>query len=141
MIALEGIGALGRCATFNKTIDLGAVSRMKMRDQLLPFAEENLLLLEKSGNNPKLTEALRFCIKSYKYQKIINQLNEDFKEFLDSDQGAKFVRGKKNTILRSLWEIDREWLFREVFKEKLKKMDQKFLFGIVRRLYDTCISK
>ena len=114
---------------------------MKMRDQLLPFAEENLCVLEKSGSNPKLADALRSCIKSYKYQKIINQLNVGIREFLDSPQGAQFVSGRKNSIFKSLWGIDREWLFREVFKEKLKKMDQKFLFGIVRRLYDTSISK
>lgn len=141
MIGLQAVGALERCAAFNKKIDIEAVSLMKMRDQLLPFAEENLCVLEKSGSNPKLAEALRFCIKSYKYKKIINQLNEGIREFLDSPQGYQFVGGKKNSIFKSLWEIDREWLFREVFREKLKKMDQKFLFGIVRRLYDTCISK
>jgi hypothetical protein len=141
MIGLQSIGAFGRCTTFNRKIDSDAVSRMKLRDQLLPFAEENLRLLENTGDDPELTEALRFCIQSYKYKKITNHLNENFKEFLDSPQRDLFVRGKKNSIFKSLWEIDRKWLFREACKEKLKKIDQKHLFGIGRRLYGDRINK
>jgi hypothetical protein len=141
MITLEAIGALERCTTINRTIDADAVSRMKMRDQLLPFAEENLKILDKKGSNQALVKALRFCIQSYKYNKITNELNENFKEFLDSPQGDQFVSGKKNSIFKSLWEIDREWVFSEVFKERLKKMDRKYLFGMGRRLHGTGIDK
>ncbi len=141
MIALEAIGALKRCATFDNKIEIHAVSHMILRDQLVPFAEENLFALEKSGNNPKLIKALRFSIQNYKHKKMTNQLNEDFREFLDSPQGFHFLRGKKNSILKSLWEIDRQWLFREVCKEKVKKLDRKYLFGIGRRLYGTNINK
>ncbi|MBI4699106.1 MAG: hypothetical protein HY758_09470 [Nitrospirae bacterium] len=141
MIGLQTIGALERCKTFNKKIDIEAVSRVKMRDQLLPFAEENLRVLENNGKDPELAEALRFCLRNYKYTEITKQLNESFKEFLDSPQGDKFVRGKKNSIFKSLWEIDRKWLFREVCKEQLKKIDQKYLFGAGKRFYGTNINK
>jgi hypothetical protein len=136
MTSLQAVGALECCTAFNKKLDIEAVSRMKLRDQLLPYAEGNLLALENNGNNPELVEALRFCIKSFKYRKMENLLHKNFKEFLDSDLGAKFVSGKKNTIFRCMWQSEREWLLREALKEIIKKLDQRFLFGMIRRRYD-----
>jgi hypothetical protein len=136
MIALEAIGAYERCTTFSQKPDKEAVSHMKLREQLLPFAEENLRALEKSGNNPELAKALLFSIKAYKHRKMLNLLNENLEEFLASDERNSLVKGKRNMIFRSLWQNEREWLLREVFKEKVKSLDQKLLFGMVRRLYD-----
>ncbi len=141
MISLKAVGALERCTTFDRRIDIEAISRMKFRDQLLPFAEENLRSLEKKGNDPDLAKALRFCIESHKYKKMATLLNNNLNEFLASAQGAKFVSAKKNTIFRSIWQNERGWLFKEVIKEKLKELDQKILFGMVRRLYDSSNNK
>jgi hypothetical protein len=137
MIALQALGVLESCKTFNEKIDIEAVRTMKIRDQLLPYAEENLQALEESGNNPDLTEALHSCMRNYKQKKMANLLHSNFGEFLFSDQGSKFVRGKKNTIFRALWKSESEWMPREALKEIIKKLDQRFLFGLLRRLYDT----
>jgi hypothetical protein len=136
MIGLEAIGALDRCPTFNQKLDIEAVSRMNLRDPLLPFAEENLKTLETRGNNADLVEALRFCIRNFRYKKMANLLHSNFGEFLASEHGTKFLEGKRNTVFRALWRNEREWMSREALKEIIKKLDQRFLFGLFRRLYD-----
>jgi diphthamide synthase (EF-2-diphthine--ammonia ligase) len=138
MLALLAVGALERCTTFKNEPDIEAVSRLKFRlpRRQLPYAEENLRALESSGNHPDLVEALRHSIESCRRKETAKFLYGNVNnEFLASDEGARFVGGKKNIILKSLWQMDREWLFREVFKEKLKELDQSFLGGILRKLY------
>jgi hypothetical protein len=136
MLALRALGIMDRCKTFDQKLDAEAVSHMKIREQLLPFAEENLRALESSGNNPELAEALRSCIKNYKYRELSRLINGNFGEFLASPQGATLVNGKRNTIFKALWQVERQWLLREIFKEKLKELDRKLLFGMFRRLYN-----
>jgi hypothetical protein len=137
MIGLQAIGVLDRYTTFNQKLDIEAVSRMNLRDQLLPFAEENLKALETKSRNTDLAEALRFCINNFKYKKMANLLHSNFGEFLDSEEGSKFLEGKRNKVFRALWQNESEWMSKEAFKEIIKKLDQKFLFGMFRRLYDS----
>jgi hypothetical protein len=137
MVALQAVGALERCITFNQKLDIEAVSHMEISNyRLLLFVEENLKAIENNGTDPELAEALHHCINNYKYDQLSTQLNENLNEFLTSNQGPKFVSVKKNTILKSLWQVDSGWLLREVFKEKLKELDQKLLFGMLRRLHN-----
>ena len=135
MLALQAVGALERCTTFPQRIDPEAVSRIKLDELRDIYAKENLRALENGGSNPVLAEALRFCINIYKHKKMATILNEDWGNLVSSEQWAQFVQGKKNMLFQSLWQIDSGWLFREVFKEKLKDFDQKLLFGILRRMY------
>jgi hypothetical protein len=135
MIALQAEGALGRCATFKHKPDIGAVSSLKLDELRDIYAKENLGLLENSGNAPELEEALRLSIKNYKYKKIATLLNVDFSEFLASDHGNNFLKGKKNMLFHSLCKRNSGWLLREVLKEKLKELDQKFFLGMIRRMY------
>jgi 7-cyano-7-deazaguanine synthase in queuosine biosynthesis len=136
MLGLHAVGALDRCTSFDKKLDADALYRMKiMHDSVVPYEEENLSVLEKRGDSNGLAEALQFSINSYKFKKMARELNESFSGFLSSEQGARFVSGKRNTILRSLWQTERKWLLREVFKEKVKGVDEKYLFGIMRRLF------
>ncbi len=134
MLALQAVGALERCKTFPQKIDPEEVSRIKLDELRDIYAKENLRALEKSGSNSELTEALRFCINTYKYKKIAATLNEDWGNFVSSDQWVQFAHGKRNMLLRSLWNADPGWLFREAFKEKFKDIDQKFLFGMLQRI-------
>jgi hypothetical protein len=138
MLALQAVGALERCTTFKKKLDAEAVSRIEFSipERQLPYAEENLMALEKNGNNPDLVEALRLSIKRYHHEEIARFLYENVNnEFFESAQGINFLSGKKNMILKSLWQINSKWLLREVLKEKLKNLDKRFLFGILQKLY------
>jgi hypothetical protein len=137
MVSLQALGALEHCTTFNQKLDIDAVSRMEIRREILYLVEENLRALENSGDNTELTEALRSCIRNFEYRELSNHLNENLPEFLASTRGAQFVSGKKNMIFKSLWRDEKEWFFREVVKEKLKELDQKFLFGMMQRVYFT----
>lgn len=137
MIGLHVLGVLDRCPSFDQKLNVEVVSRMSLRDQLLPFAEENLNALEASGNNTNLADALRFCIANFKYRRTANLLQGNFGEFLSSEQGAKFLKGKRNMVFRALWRCDKKWMSREALKETVKKLDQKFLYGMFRKLYDT----
>jgi hypothetical protein len=135
MIGLKAVGALERCTAFDRKLDIEAVSQMKFRANLLPFAEENLRVLESKGSDYELANALRLCINKHKYKKMATLLNNNLNGFLPSAQGTQFVRGKRNMLFCSLWQTDSGWLLREVIKEKLKEFDERFLFGIVRRMF------
>jgi hypothetical protein len=135
MAALQAVGALERCTTFNQKLDMEAISRMEIWNyRLLPFVEENLSALENSGKDPDLAEALRICIKGYKHDQLSVQLNENLNEFLASMYGARFMSARKNTIFSSLCQVEKNWLLREVLKEKIKDFDRKYLFGTLGKL-------
>jgi 7-cyano-7-deazaguanine synthase in queuosine biosynthesis len=135
MVGLKAAGALERCTTFNEKLDIKAVSSLKIRHHgKIPYVEENLRALENSGKHPDLAEALRICIKDYRHDQLLSNLNENLNEFLASIQGVRFMSARKNTIFRSLCQAERNWLLREVLKEKLKEIDEKFFFGILRKI-------
>jgi hypothetical protein len=60
MVALQVAGALDRCATFARPLDLDAVARLPLRtsDERV-YAEDNLRAAEAGGANPVLAAALR----------------------------------------------------------------------------------
>jgi hypothetical protein len=136
MAALQAVGALERCTAFSRELDREAVSRIKISNfRVLPFFEENLRTLENRGHDPELAEALRTCINNYENNQLSTLLNEHLSGFLSSDEGIHFVRGKRNMLFQALWQKDSGWLSREAIKEKLKEFDERFLFGMVRKLY------
>ncbi len=135
MVSLQALGALKLCSTFDRKLNIQSVARMKIwNDRLLPFVEENLRAIESNDSNPDLAEALRICLRSYKYDLLSTNLDKNLGQFLASKQGVKFIRARKNTILRSFWRNEKRWLLREVFKEALKDLDFKFLSGTMGRL-------
>ncbi|MBI4699105.1 MAG: hypothetical protein HY758_09465 [Nitrospirae bacterium] len=137
MLALQAVGALERCKTFPQKIDPDAVSRITLDELRDIYAKENLRALEKKGGNDELTDALRFCINTYKYKKIAASLNNDWGKFIASQQWVQFAKGKRNVLLQSLWNADPGWLFREAVKEKIKDIDRKYLSGILRKIRGT----
>jgi len=141
MLALQAEGALERCETFPQKIDPEAVSQIRLDELRAIYANENLRALEKKGGDHELTEALRFCINTYKHKKMAASLNEDWGRFITSEQWVQCAQGKKNMLLQSLSNIDPGWLFREALKEKVKDIDQKYLSGILRKIRGTAKSK
>lgn len=64
MVALRAVGALDRCATFDRPLDLAAVARMDVEDvSARGFAEDNLRFVEARGGDPALTAALRASLR------------------------------------------------------------------------------
>ena len=64
MVNLRVAGALEQCATFTRALDLTAVSGMRVPDMDSRVAvEENLRVVEESGKDPALAQALRECLK------------------------------------------------------------------------------
>ncbi len=142
MVGLKAADALERCTTFNEKLDIKAVSRLKIHHHgKIPYVEENLRALEKSGKYPDLAEALRMCIKGYRHDRLSVHLNENLDEFLASTQGARFMSARKNTIFRFMYKNEKGWFSREVFKEKLKEVDEKFFFGIFRKLNGLAVGR
>ncbi|HEX2232977.1 MAG TPA: hypothetical protein VHG69_06390 [Thermoleophilaceae bacterium] len=59
MVALHLAGALGRCRTLPDTLDLRAVSRIRIPDDnARAFVTENLVAVEQAGGDPALERAL-----------------------------------------------------------------------------------
>jgi hypothetical protein len=61
MIDLRIAGALDRCTTFARPLDLGAVSRMVV-DRKAGYLEESLAAIERRGTDPALANALRTAL-------------------------------------------------------------------------------
>jgi len=61
MVDLRIAGALDRCTTFARPLDLRAVSRMVL-DRKAGYAEESLGAVERLGTDPALAKALRACL-------------------------------------------------------------------------------
>lgn len=59
MVSLRIAGALDRCATFARGLDLTAVARLVPPDHLRYHVEENLRIVEQSGADTLLANALR----------------------------------------------------------------------------------
>lgn len=61
MIDLRIAGALDRCPTFARPLDLGAVSRMAV-DRKAGYLEQSLRAIERRGTDPALAKALRAAL-------------------------------------------------------------------------------
>jgi hypothetical protein len=66
MVNLRIAGALDRCATFARPLDLGAVSSVVIPDECARiFVEENLVACRAAGNDPDLERALEGCLAAH----------------------------------------------------------------------------
>jgi hypothetical protein len=59
MISLRVAGALDRCATFDRPLDYGALSRLKLDAYKRPYFQENLEAVERGHQDPALAHGLR----------------------------------------------------------------------------------
>jgi 7-cyano-7-deazaguanine synthase in queuosine biosynthesis len=63
MVNLRVAGALDRCPTFARPLDLGAVARMVIADECARLlVEDNLVACQAAGNDPDLERALEECL-------------------------------------------------------------------------------
>ena len=71
MVNLEIAGALDRCATFDRALDLRRVARAPAPDACaLMFVADNLRACEERGDQPALVRALRDCLSRRYYRGI-----------------------------------------------------------------------
>jgi hypothetical protein len=81
-VALYALGALDRCTTFEPHVNLRRVARLRLGSspRVLPFAKENLALVQERHDNPPLVRALRKAMRrpglinhAYRYARHICQ--------------------------------------------------------------------
>lgn len=73
MALLRVAGALERCSTFDRTLDLSAMARLKLDTKLRPYIKENLQAIERLGTDPQVVKALRNCLDG-KYHRVVRKL-------------------------------------------------------------------
>jgi hypothetical protein len=89
MVSLKAIGALEKCETFESSLDLKALKRMKVsRENPMIFARENLIELDRLGNQPELARILRNQIAG----QFIRQLRRRLKELQNHSAGSSTWR-------------------------------------------------
>ncbi|MDZ4719654.1 MAG: hypothetical protein SH847_14465, partial [Roseiflexaceae bacterium] len=64
MVALESLGALGRCQTFAIPLDLRRVAALRLGDNtILALWKQNHKAVKQQGTNPALERAVRTAMK------------------------------------------------------------------------------
>jgi len=63
MACLRTVGVLERCSTFESPLNLKALADLKVEQIYRAHLENNLEVLERSGNDPELAEALGRCLR------------------------------------------------------------------------------
>lgn len=123
MINLESAGALERCRTFRTHLDPEAVRNMAIGYDLVLFhVEENLRVLDASGRNPAVADALRESIAKYRVSQLELQLRNANS---DSSFGSVFgtlIERRREQAFKALWQTYPTWLAKEVLKEILKRL-------------------
>jgi hypothetical protein len=131
MVNLHVAGALERCTTFTHTLDLVAVSGMRVPDMDSRVAvEENLRAVERSGKDPALAQALRECLKP-KNSVITNEMNlltakkSELEETIQSlKQQNSHLEKQLNLIYQS-----RSW---QIVRKYWRSLDSPFIGKILR---------
>jgi hypothetical protein len=135
MAILRAVGALDRCSSFRKKLNLEALAQMKIPHEVRYKTYQGILqTVEMNGNDTELAQALRACLKKYEYSKLAKELHEEMVPFFKSSKGKEILENRRNTLFRSLWESNPLWMTKEVLKESLKLVDRKFIGGTFYRL-------
>jgi hypothetical protein len=134
MAELRAVGALDRCSSFRSQLDLRTFSKIKIEKHLLYYLyQATLQTVEMNGNDSELAKTLRQIIKNYEYNKLAKELNEEMVPFFESSMGNRMLRNRRNTFFKYLWQANPGWMTKEVFKESIKLVDQKFFRGMIHK--------
>jgi hypothetical protein len=77
LVSLKAIGALGQCETMENSIDLKALRRVVIRnDIVLDYAQENLDAMERLGTEPELARILKRQIAQHWIRRLRRKLKE-----------------------------------------------------------------
>ncbi len=83
MISLYAHGALDRCRTFPSTLDLRAVSNIRLRDaNERAYMRENLLAVQRLTRDRSLTRAIRRALRGRLRHKPVNGLKQAVPEWI-----------------------------------------------------------
>lgn len=123
MINLEAAGALERCTTFDCKLEPAAVAEIHIGSDLVLFhVEENLRVLEASGRNPNVVEALRLAIGKYKANRLSALFTNIRENPVTADIFRQIFLNRKERTFQTLWQAHRNWMTKEVFKENIKRL-------------------
>jgi hypothetical protein len=135
MAILRAVGALDRCKSFRKKLDLEALAMMKIPHEVRYRTYQTIFQAVKmQGNDPELAKALHECLKNYKYSELAKELNDTMVPFLESSEGKELLDNRRNTFFKNLWQSSPAWMTAEVLKENLKLVDQKCFGGLFDRI-------
>ncbi|MBI4698001.1 MAG: hypothetical protein HY758_03585 [Nitrospirae bacterium] len=135
MVTLRAVGALDRCATFHRRLDLKELEKVEIPNQgLFKSYQSTLQAVEENDTDPELAKALRKCIQNYEFNKLAKGLNDEMAPFFESSIGQRLLKSRKNTIMKYLWHADASWMLKEVSRESLKLADRRLLGGVINKL-------
>jgi hypothetical protein len=83
MACLRTLGVLQRCSAFESPLNLKALADLKVKRIPRAYLENNLEVLERSGADPELAEALRRCLSGRRHaglaRRALRKLGSKFK--------------------------------------------------------------
>jgi hypothetical protein len=83
MISLRTIGALQKCPAFKSPLDLKALARLRVAELHRAHFENNLRVLESSGSDPELADALRRCLRNQRRKDLARHALQRLKSRLN----------------------------------------------------------
>jgi hypothetical protein len=84
MVSLQIAGALDRCATFDRSLDLTVLARLCLPDEnSRGFMQENLVVLSARNSDEQLVQALRDCLEGRYHKGRRQRIHQSIDRMLD----------------------------------------------------------
>ena len=83
MASLRTVGALAACAAFRSPLDLKTLARLHIEKLHRAHFEANLRVLESSGSDPELADALGKCLRRLARKDVVGRVIQKFRSRLN----------------------------------------------------------
>jgi len=93
MLSLYTSGALHKCKTFNKPINLEVLENLYVVKNHIRYFRENLVALEKTTGNERLISSIRKCISNNEERSVTNLINITLRNKI-GELDEKYFNGK-----------------------------------------------
>lgn len=122
MAALEILGSLDNCPTFQTPFDLDSIRQFELKSHGASlFWKDNYNAAVKHKRDD-IAAALKIALDQYDVAKTIHSLSDQFAKIVASPHWNEFTQGHRDRLFLSLVKENRHWMTKEIFKENIKHL-------------------
>lgn len=122
MTALEILGALDRCPTFQAPFDLESIRQFELKSHGAGLFWEDNYKAAVEHKQDDIAAALKIALDQYSAAKAINFLSDQFSNVVANSRWNEFVLRHRERLFLTLLNGNRRWMTLEVFKENIKRL-------------------
>lgn len=120
MTALEIVGALDRCPTFQAPFNLESVRQFKLKSHGAGLFWKDNYNAAVEHKQDDIAAALKVTLDENDTATIIHSLSDQLAKIVASPRWHEFTRGHRERLFLSLIKENRLWMTKEIFKENIK---------------------